>query len=398
MPESVVHGPTPYRSARDNDTGKTADETARRILVYRIGSIGDTIIALPSLWAIRRSFPGSHIALLGNAHEKESYVLARGVLPAEGLIDEWLTYPTGHGRTRPSMETLGLLQRLRVGKYDTLVYLAPRGRKRTHVLRDLGFFYAAGVRHFIGHRGIDLLPARVFGEPQQVLEHEADHLLRRLALSGIDVPVAGEGRMDLGITAGEESWTDAWLAEQSGEALSLNRLVGISPGSNWQSKMWPGERYARLGRRIIDELGLMPLLLGGPEDIERNDELIGTWGAGVNAAGLLSVRHAAAALARCRMYVGNDTGTMHMAAAVGTPCVVAFSAQDWPGRWYPYGAGHTILRRAVPCAGCMLRDCDRELQCLNEIEVDDVFDACRRMLGRQDDASEAGARGMWHEV
>jgi ADP-heptose:LPS heptosyltransferase len=144
--------------------------------------------------------------------------------------------------------------------------------------------------------------------------------------------------------------------------------------------MWPEENYAELGERLIQELGLFPLLLGGTEDIARNERLIARWGHGANSAGRLSVRQSAAALSECRFYVGNDTGTMHLAAAVGTPCVVAFSAQDWPGRWHPYGQHHTVLRRAVACAGCQLRDCDQDLLCLKLIEVNEVYDACHRLI------------------
>src|SRR5205085_2524024 len=105
------------------------------------------------------------------------------------------------------------------------------------------------------------------------------------------------------------------------------------------------------------------------------------WGTGTSAAGLLDVRTAAAVLARCRLFVGNDTGTLHLAAAAGTPCVGVFAAQDWPGRWQPYGLGHTVLRRPVPCEGCRLTVCTREgMRCLREITVEDVLAACRATL------------------
>ncbi len=379
MPESVVHESTLHQDLSAKKAAEAASKNIRRILVYRIGSIGDTIIALPAVRAIRQRYPRAQMAFLGNAHEK-NYVLAQSVLPSEGLFDEWLTYPTSQGRTRPSKAMLRLFFQLRRGKFDTLVYLAPRGRRALSVWRDMCFFYGTGIRHFIGHQGIDYLPVRVAGEAQPTIEHEADHLLHRLELSGIPVPTAGQGDMDLGISAEESEFTRAWLLEHCGEGLAKNRLIGIGPGSNWQSKMWPEENYAELGSRLIKKLDLFPLLLGGTEDIARNDRLIASWERGANAAGHLSVRQASAALSECRFYVGNDTGTMHLAAAVGTPCVVAFSAQDWPGRWYPYGQQHTVLRRAVACAGCQLRDCDQDLLCLKLIEVNEVYDACRRLI------------------
>lgn len=363
------------------------DATVRRILVFRIGSIGDTVIALPALWEIRRRFPNAHIALLGNAPEDSNYASSRSVLPEEGLIDQWLSYSAFAGRSGSLGRSLQLLRELRRHHFDTLVYLAPRERKRMAVWRDLVFYYVAGMRRFIGHKGIDRLPQRVFGQPQPAMEHEADNLVRRLELSNIPVVPPDERRMDMAITASESEQVREWLANQPGSGFDENLLIGIGAGSNRGSKTWPEERYAQLGQRLIYELDMFPVMLGGPGDIARNERLIAQWGRGANAAGQLTVRQTAAALAKCRLYVGNDTGTMHMAAAVGTICVVAFSAQDWPGRWFPYGKGHVVLRHAVPCAGCMLIECDRDLQCLTLIEVEDVFEACRKVLAARSDVA-----------
>jgi len=72
---------------------------------------------------------------------------------------------------------------------------------------------------------------------------------------------------------------------------------------------------------------------------------------------------------------------MHLAAVGGTKCVVLMSALDWPGHWNPYGDGHLVLRRSVPCEGCLLQVCDQEgLRCLKEISVEDVIDACSELL------------------
>ena len=386
MPEVIAQSSI-IQSMQSKSSVEIVDATVRRILVYRIGSIGDTVVALPALWEIRRRFPNAHIALLSNAPENKNYASARSVLPEEGLIDQWLTYPTRDGRTKASRSMWQLLLELRRQHFDSLVYLAPRGRKRIDVWRDLLFYYVAGMHRVFGHKGVDRLPERDFGRPQPTMEHEADHLLRRLELSNIPVTPLSDRTMDLAITASESEYVREWLAAQLGTGFDVGNLIGIGAGSNWGSKTWPEERYAELGQRLIHELDVFPIILGGPNDIERNERLIALWGRGVNAAGQLTVRQTAAALAKCRLYVGNDTGTMHMAAAVGTSCVVAFSAQDLPGRWYPYGKGHIVLRHAVPCAGCMLRECDRDLQCLTLIEVEDVLEACRKVLGTRSDVA-----------
>lgn len=365
----------------------------RRILVYRIGHLGDTIITLPAFWAIRQHFPQAHIALLSNAAEGSNRVQAQSVLPATGLFDQWLTYPGGDDQT-PALEFFKLLLRLRSERFDTLVYLAPRQRTPRQVRRDLFFFRAAGIRRFIGHQGFAPLPPRVEGQPLPVLEHEADHLLGRLERSGITTPPAAappppppaqpphKRQIDLKLTPDEIAQARSWLETMCGEAYRGRRLVGLCPGSKWLSKIWPEERFAEVGQGLLREFGLFPVIFGGAEDRERGERLIAHWGRGANAAGSLNVREAAAVLSYCQLYVGNDTGTMHMAAAVGTPCVVTLSAQDWPGRWYPYGEGHIVLRRAVASEGCMLSVCNRESQCLTSITVEDVLEACRLVLAR----------------
>ena len=354
----------------------------RRILVYRIGSLGDTLIALPAFHAIRQHFPGAFIALLNNAHEDRKRVMAQSVLPSEGLFDGWLTYPTGFSGTASFKEQIRLLFELRRLKFDTLVYLAPRLRTAKQVTRDKVFFYMAGIRAFHGFDGLPApLPEKREGEPLPLIEHEADHLLYRLKLSGINVPK--QGSIDLQLTEEEHLQARKWLEENCGEALDQKRLVAIAPGSKWSSKIWPEENFGQIGERLISELNLYPVIFGGREDNLRGTRLIARWKRGANAAGKLNVRHAAAGLSQCRLFVGNDTGTMHLAAAVGTPCIVAFAAQDWPGRWYPYGKGHIILREAVPCEGCMLRVCDKENLCLTSIKVDKVFEACCEVLKKR---------------
>ena len=328
------------------------------------------------MWAIRRHFPSAHLALLSDVHENNNYVLARSILPQQALFDQWLAYPARYEGSSPR-GMAKLLFELRRHRFDTLVYLAPRRRTPFQIRRDLLFFYSAGIRTFIGHREFKPLPKKVFDNPIPSLQHEADHLLHRLSLDGIPIPPPGRGEMNLTLTETERSEAHAWLLEHCGEELRLGGLAGIGPGSKWPSKVWPAERFAELGRHLIKEFGLFPVVFGGCEDSELAERLIAEWGQGINAAGLLTIRQAAAALSCCRLYVGNDTGTMHLAAAVGTPCVAVFSAQDYPGRWYPYGNGHVVLRESVPCEACLLKKCDRDMECLKRIGVERMLDACR---------------------
>jgi len=337
-------------------------------------------VALPALQVVRESFAGAHITLLSNADMGAARVSTQDLIPA-GLINEWLTYPSNENGADP-FAMIRLLASLRRREFDTLVYLAPRLRSPLKLRRDLIFFRLAGIRHFIGNTGFEPLPRKIEGKPLAGVVHEVDHLLHRLRLSGLQSATSGDHKINLHLTGEEQEAAERWLLGHA-TGYPNTSLIGFGPGSKWPSKVWPEHRFAELGERLIDECDVYPVIFGGVEDRALGERLIRAWGKGANAAGTLPVRQSAAALARCQAYVGNDTGTMHLASAVDTPCVVTMSAQDWPGHWDPYGSGHTVLRRSLPCEGCMLKVCKHEgLRCLQEILVAEVLDACKGTLGR----------------
>src|SRR5439155_1966739 len=184
----------------------------------------------------------------------------------------------------------------------------------------------------------------------------------------------GQGRMDLNLGTAEQSEIEHWLSELGSDAG--RSWVGFGPGSKMPAKRWPIDRFAEVGANLIERFNIWPVVFGGAEDNAEGARLLKSWGCGYNAAGRLSVRASAAGLKRCLFYVGNDTGTMHLLAAVGTKCVAIFSARDWPGRWHPYGPGHRVLRSSIECEGCGLVECiERRNECLQRITVSQVLQA-----------------------
>ena len=121
---------------------------------------------------------------------------------------------------------------------------------------------------------------------------------------------------------------------------------------------------------------LFLFFFGGNDEVEVGDRLIKLLGKGANAAGQLNIRNAAAALERCRVFLGNDTGTTHLAASVKTPCVAIFAAIDWAGRWYPFGELNTVFREIVECEACHSPICFNDNKCLKLIEPEKVVQAC----------------------
>ncbi len=353
-----------------------------RILIFRIGHLGDTLVALPAIWAVRNAYPHAKLTYLSNADPKNPhYVSARNVLPEDGLLDDWMSYPANLGRWDTAKASLKLALEIRRRRFNAVIYLMTRNRTPEQIGRDLKFFRLAGISNVIGAEYVrgNFLTTEI-PKPTPEVESEGEFLLSSLRSGGIEVSDPAPPPEML-LTADEKAVAGDWLSRHF-EPLSGRRLIAVAPGSKWASKIWPAERFAEVGERLIIHDNAFPVIFGGPEDRERGDALIDHWNLGVNAAGELNVREAAAALQQCELYLGNDTGTMHLAAAVGTPCVAVFAAIDWIGRWKPFGKDNVIFRKRVECEGCHTPDCFNNHKCLNLIEIDEVYKACHQVLKR----------------
>ena len=147
-------------------------------------------------------------------------------------------------------------------------------------------------------------------------------------------------------------------------------------------RSWGRDNWRELLTRLARAFPNRALLLAGsPEESEASDFAAAHWqlsgGAPVtNLCGRLTPRESAAAFARARLFIGHDSGPMHLAAAVGTPCVAIFAARNLPRQWFPYGPHHRILYHRVECAGCGLETCiEQQKKCLLSITPDEVLAA-----------------------
>jgi asparagine synthase (glutamine-hydrolysing) len=351
----------------------------KNILIYRIGQLGDTVIALPAMWSVRENFPDARLTLLCDEHPHSHYVLASDLLKNAGIFDEFLAYNVGKSASGAPRDLVQLLQTLRGKKFDTLVYLAPSGRTAARVQRDKLFFRAAGISNFIGMSGFPPLPPRRGEKPLAPTARESELLLLRLRESGLRIRLHNP-RFEIGAGAKEEREIDDWLsAQQSADAG--RPWIAVAPGSKMPAKQWPIERYDAVVRDLIGSFDIWPVVFGGTEDSAIGAGLIERWDRGYNAAGALGVRAAQLAMKRCALYIGNDTGTMHLAAAAGVPCVAIFSSRERPGMWYPTGSGHRVFRSDIECEGCQLTICvTRQNECLRRIDAQQVSHAAAEML------------------
>jgi ADP-heptose:LPS heptosyltransferase len=159
------------------------------------------------------------------------------------------------------------------------------------------------------------------------------------------------------------------------------RWIGVGIGGKKPITLWPIERYQEVLANLVQRFDCWPVIFGSAAEREAGDHLLAALGRGYNAAGSLTVRGAMMAMKACELYIGNDTGTTHMAAAAGVTCVAIFSSQGAPGLWYPYGNNHRILRTSIDCEGCGLSECiDRKSECILRIQPEEVVAACSEIL------------------
>ncbi|MCX5796861.1 MAG: glycosyltransferase family 9 protein [Elusimicrobia bacterium] len=345
------------------------------VLIYRCGAIGDTIVAIPAIRAIREHYPGARFLLM-TASGGEGIVWTDRVLREFNWFDDVITYETSE--ISNPLRIWGVLGRVRRGAPDIVFYLASEKNSRFKILRDRFFFHLAGARRFIpAYSGKVTLWGRLNRAPRLYVK-ETDRLLAELARQGIPAPTA---MFDLPITPRHSERVTALLKESG---LDPSRpLVGMCPGSKQPIKVWPAERFVEVGLRLIQEEGVNIVIVGGSDEAAVGAQLMDFWPAGraANLAQKLSILESAELLRRCLFYLGNDTGAMHLAAAVGTRCVAIFAAREPARSWDPYGDNHAILRKSVPCQNCYLRECVKQgLRCLKDITVEEVWAACRRML------------------
>ena len=352
--------------------------TTKRVLVYRLGSLGDTLVALPAFHLVARAFPDAERRLLTNFPVNPKAPSAAAVLEGSNLIQGYFRYAVG---ARSPGKLLTLWWQLLRWHPQVLVYMGPiRGVDSAR--RDTWFFRLCGIRHFIGVPVTEDMQWNRWEESEQAFEPEGARLVRNLAELG-DGKLDDPASWDLHLSPAERACATEVLA-QAGD----RPILAVSVGTKVQSKDWGRDNWRALLSRLAP---LYPdhalVLCGAPEEGEASEFTAEGWRQNstapvINLCGILTPRESAAALARARIFVGHDSGPMHLAAAVQTPCVAIFAARNKPRVWFPYGKQHRVVYHQTDCWGCGLETCIVERKkCLTSITVDEVLTEIRAILG-----------------
>jgi heptosyltransferase-3 len=365
-----------------------------RVLLYRLGSLGDMLVALPALHLVARAFPDAERRMLTNIPVSTKAPAAAAILAESGLVQGYVRYVVG---TRSVVELARLWWTIARWRPEVLVYLgSARGVEAAR--RDARFFRLCGVRRIVGvplTEGMqrNFYGAATGGKNQAMgdgnLEPEAARLVRCIGELGAVGEIGDPGRLsdpaswNLGLTKAEQATAARVIGD---EALGIESLA-VSVGTKVQAKDWGKENWrALLGKIAAEFPGRALLLAGAEEESEASEFAAEGWranggGVVVNLCGKLTPRESAAAIARARLFVGHDSGPMHLAAAVGTSVVAIFAARNIPRQWFPFGKQHRVVYHRVECWGCGLEACiEQQKKCLMSIGVDEVMEVVREQL------------------
>ena len=357
-------------------------ESIRRILIVKLDHIGDCVVALPAVRRLKQHFPNAKIHVLTGRASKPVWAL-------EPAIDEVLEFDFFHAKSasgrleRTEQDWADLRTRLTPYRFDLAVDLRKHWETRS-VLQFTGARYLAGFDMKGKFPWLDV--AVEWSEDIALIpkrQHTTDDLVNLVDAVG----AAGEPPQALVAGPPPALSKEALARLPSFGRVFQKRVVCVHPTAGNEMKQWPPEYFSVLIDQLIELEDVHVIIIGGPDDAEIADGILervtnrdATW----SMIGRVSLSDLPALIARCSLFVGNDSGPKHIAAALSLPTVGIHSGVVDASEWGPKGIAAVAIRRAITCAPCYLStpaDCGRDLACLRGLLPGDVVRLCQRLLG-----------------
>lgn len=338
-------------------------QTVERVLVVRLRSIGDTVLSTPSLFALKRFLPHASVDIL-----LEDWVAP--VLAGFPQVDNVITVEPGSTAARARVA-----RRLRANRYD-VVYNLHGGTTATLLAR------ATGAKHRVGyeayryarlHSCLSPSSSSLWGRDKT---HSVEQQLALLGWTG--VPVSDRPPTQLAVT---EAASATIAARLQATGLADTPFVVTHPAAAFATKRWAAENFGRVADQLAGQ-GLGVVAITAPEETLIVDGLKRNTSAPVVAFSDLSLPEITALLARARLFVGNDSGIAHLAAAVATPAVVIFGSSNI-AHWQPWArAAAEVVYEEMECQPCHGYFCEKfaEPECIKRVPVERVMAAVERVL------------------
>jgi heptosyltransferase-2 len=346
----------------------------QKILIRGVNWIGDAVLTIPSIHAIRKAFPGAHISLLVKPWVAE-------IFSNNPDVDEIILYDK---KFKGIAGKFRLANLLKGQSFDTAILLqnafdAALVTWLAKIPERIG--YKRDCRGFLLTKGIPV-PEEIPGK------HQVNYYLN-IVRSITDT--IEETPPYITLTDNEKQKAKTTISSKLQDRHLP--LIGINPGAAYGSaKRWPPENFAELIMKIINELNGRVIIFGSQSEEEIANEIINE----INTlkikfkmeyssrvmvmSGKTSLRELAALISECDAFITNDSGPMHMASALLVPTAAIFGSTD-PEATGPFGNGHKVVTTGLPCSPCLKRECpEKDLKCMTEITPEMVFSALNEIL------------------
>ena len=350
------------RSERVHRVEELAGIDAQRICLIKPSALGDVVQALPVLSALRDRFESAHIAWV----VERSYA---NLLAGHPHLDEIIDFDrrrTGHGAKPWSASLRGFAHRLRAKQFDLVCDL--QGLLRSGLMAR-----ATGAKWRIGMSD-SREGARCCYTHRVLVPPEIESAVERY---WVVARALGAGTGPKQFVVPIDNADRQWAADQLNPLTGLR--VAMHPGARWMTKRWPAEHFANIARRLDREFAANCILLGSPAEQYIAGEITGAVARRcINLVGQTSLKQLAAVLSLVDLMVTNDSGPMHLAAALGVPVVALYTCTS-PRRAAPFGTGHTVIPTTIWCAASYLKQCAR-LECMDELTPERVWPMLKQKL------------------
>lgn len=340
---------------------KLPREGLNKILIRGTNWIGDAILTLPAVAAVRATYPKAHIAMLVKPWVADIYRLFSD-------LDEIIIY---ENKFDNPAGVLRLARTLKQKKFDAAILLQ-------NAIEAAIIALAAGIPLRAGYdsdaRGLLLThPVRRTREVKKV--HQTDYYLEMVkALGCMSVPK--EMHMETKINVLEARNILSKFVPDADKAI-----IGIAPGATYgPAKKWFPERFAEVADRLAQKFSAQVIVMGGKSDDETAREVQKTAESKlINLAGKTTLREAIYLISRCRLFISNDSGLMHVAGALNVPTIAVFGSTN-PTTTSPVGRNSVIVRHDVPCSPCLKKTCPTDFRCMRLVSVEDVLKVAQNLL------------------
>lgn len=363
-----------------------AREDVRRILAVKVDHIGDFVAAFPAFRRIKQHFPNAELCVLA---ARASLSLAA----LEPAIDRMEEFNFFHARSElgrlesAEQELLDLQARLTPHRFDLALDLRRQNDTR-RILQHTGARWLAGFDQDYANPWLDIA-VEFEGDVARNFKrsHVSDSLVQFIDTIARACEPDRRGLHDLPTSDAARAELCAVPAVAELAPVLFSRpVVCVHTGAGAVNKQWPAKSFAGLIDLLVGTLPVNVMIIGGPDeaafaaevmaDVRRPEQVF-------SLVGKTTLKTLPKALLSCDLYVGNDSGPKHMAAALGVPTIGIHSGSVDAGEWGPMGETTLTIRRDMTCGPCYIayaEDCPRSMACLHGIAVGDVYRACRRML------------------